>query len=102
MLCMLTGEIILYAFGLAGLWLWLGEKATILTTLKYGLFPFIIGDTLKAFMAAALFPYLASLLDFLLADLEGHAPSGNDRRRGNDWRGWPDHPEWKENAQSVC
>src|SRR3989338_7741565 len=58
LLCMLTGEIILYAFGLAGLWLWLGEKATIMSTLKFCLFPFIIGDTLKALTAAALFPYL--------------------------------------------
>lgn len=58
LLCMLIGEIILYAFGLAGLWLWLGEEATILKTLQFGLFPFIIGDTLKALMATALFPYL--------------------------------------------
>ena len=58
LLCMLIGELILYAFGLIGLYVWLGEKATILTTLKYGFFPFIVGDTLKAFMAAALFPYL--------------------------------------------
>ncbi len=58
LLCMLAGELILYAFGLIGLYVWLGEKATILTTLRYGFFPFIIGDTLKAFMAAALFPYL--------------------------------------------
>lgn len=58
LLCMLAGEIIVYAFGLTGLWFWLGEQATILKTLQYGLFPFIIGDTLKAFMAVALFPYL--------------------------------------------
>lgn len=58
LLCMLAGELILYAFGLIGLYVWLGEKATILATLRYGFFPFIIGDTLKAFMAAALFPYL--------------------------------------------
>ena len=58
LLCMLVGEIILYAFGLTGLWFWLGEQATILKTLQFGLFPFIIGDTLKALMAAALFPYL--------------------------------------------
>lgn len=58
LLCMLIGEIILYTFGLIGLYVWLGEKATIMTTLKYGFFPFIIGDTLKALMAVALFPYL--------------------------------------------
>ncbi|MBI2557929.1 biotin transporter BioY [Candidatus Woesearchaeota archaeon] len=58
LLCMLAGELVLYAFGLIGLYVWLGEKATILTTLKYGFFPFIPGDTLKAFMATALFPYL--------------------------------------------
>ncbi|MBS3096951.1 biotin transporter BioY [Candidatus Woesearchaeota archaeon] len=56
LLCMLAGEIILYVFGLVGLQLNIGTS--ILKTLQYGLFPFIIGDTLKAFMAAAFFPYL--------------------------------------------
>lgn len=56
--CMLIGEVILYAFGLAGLWVWLGKEATILKTLQFGLFPFVIGDTLKALAAVGLFPYL--------------------------------------------
>lgn len=58
LLCMLIGEIILYVFGLAGLWFWLGTEATILKTLQFGLFPFIIGDILKALTAVALFPYI--------------------------------------------
>ena len=55
--CMIVGEIVLYTFGLAGLWLYLGN-VSLAKVLMLGFVPFIIGDTLKALGAAALFPYL--------------------------------------------
>lgn len=55
--CMLLGEAILYTFGLTGLYLALGN-ISILQTLQYGLFPFIIGDSLKIALAVPLYPYL--------------------------------------------
>jgi len=61
LLCMLVGEIILYAFGLTGLWFYLEKvsgNVSLLEVLKKGLFPFLIGDTLKALAAVSLFPYL--------------------------------------------
>ena len=57
LLCMLVGEIVLYTIGLPWLWIALG-KISWLQVLKFGLVPFIIGDTLKALLAAALFPYM--------------------------------------------
>ncbi|MBD3164239.1 biotin transporter BioY [Candidatus Woesearchaeota archaeon] len=57
LLCMLAGNLILYAFGLTGLWLYFG-KISILKLLSIGLFPFLIGDLFKSITAAALFPYL--------------------------------------------
>lgn len=57
LLCMLVGEIILYTFGLAGLWFFLG-KVSLFEVLKLGLFPFVIGDAFKALAAVSLFPYL--------------------------------------------
>ena len=55
--CMLVGEVILYIFGLTGLWLYLGNVSFI-KVLMLGFVPFIIGDILKIMGAVALFPYL--------------------------------------------
>jgi biotin transport system substrate-specific component len=57
LICMLVGEIVLYAFGLTGLWLYLGNVGLI-KILSLGFFPFILGDILKAVAAAGLFPFL--------------------------------------------
>ena len=57
LLVILAGEVIIYAFGLP----WLAAALPSLTffgVLKAGLIPFIIGDTIKALGAVALFPYL--------------------------------------------
>ena len=56
-LCMIIGEVILYTFGLAGLWLYFG-KVSIMKVLTAGFFPFVVGDAVKAIGAVALFPYL--------------------------------------------
>lgn len=56
LICMLTGEVVLYAFGLAGLWLYLGD-VSFFKVLQLGLMPFIIGDALKALLAIVVFPY---------------------------------------------
>jgi len=55
--CMIVGEVILYVFGLAGLWIYLGN-VSLLKVLQLGFIPFILGDALKAGAAVALFPYL--------------------------------------------
>jgi len=57
LICMLLGEIVLYTFGLAGLWIYLGD-VSLAKVLMLGFVPFIVGDTIKALGAAALFPYL--------------------------------------------
>lgn len=57
LVCMLLGEAILYVFGLTGLYFALGN-ISLWQTLKYGLFPFIIGDSLKIALAIPLYPYL--------------------------------------------
>jgi biotin transport system substrate-specific component len=57
LLCMFVGEIILYIFGLAGLWLYLGDVSFI-EVLMLGFVPFILGDLIKIAGAVALFPYL--------------------------------------------
>lgn len=57
LLCMLTGEVILYAFGLTGLWLYMGNIG-VLKLLSIGLLPFLIGDALKVGAAMAFFPLL--------------------------------------------
>lgn len=57
LMCMLVGEIVLYTFGLAGLWLYLGN-ISFAEALMLGFVPFILGDTVKALGAVALFPYL--------------------------------------------
>ncbi len=57
LLCMAIGTVILYVCGLTGLWFYMG-KVSLLKVLSAGLFPFILGDTVKALGAVALFPYL--------------------------------------------
>jgi len=55
--CMVIGNLIIYAFGLIGLKLYLGNVG-LLKLLMAGLIPFLIGDALKIVGAVALFPYL--------------------------------------------
>jgi len=57
LLVILVGEIVIYAFGLPWLAVAL-PQLTFFGVLKAGLIPFIIGDTVKALGAVALFPYL--------------------------------------------
>ena len=57
LLVILVGEVVIYAFGLPRLAADL-PSLTCFGGLKAGLIPFIIGDTLKALGAVALFPYL--------------------------------------------
>ena len=57
LICMIIGELILYAFGLTGLWLFLGN-ASLWNVLTMGFFPFLIGDTIKIVAAISLFPWL--------------------------------------------
>jgi biotin transporter BioY len=52
LLAMLIGNVAIYAFGLP----WLSLFAGIENALPLGLYPFVIGDILKAFLAAALLP----------------------------------------------
>jgi biotin transporter BioY len=51
-LAMLTGNAVIYAFGLP----WLAFFVGIENALPLGLYPFVIGDILKAILAAALLP----------------------------------------------
>ena len=46
LICMLVGELILYLFGLAGLWLYIG-RISFFEVLMIGFVPFIIGDFIK-------------------------------------------------------
>lgn len=55
--CMALGNVIIYLFGLIGLWVFLGDVG-LWKVLMLGLFPFLIGDALKIAGAVALFPYL--------------------------------------------
>jgi len=58
--CMAVGNIIIYIFGLIGLWTYLGGPAAvgIWKLLIMGLIPFLVGDVLKIVAASALFPRL--------------------------------------------
>lgn len=51
---MLLGEVIIYAFGLP--WLMMVLDVPWNRALEWGLYPFIIGDTIKLFIAAGLLP----------------------------------------------
>jgi biotin transport system substrate-specific component len=57
LLCMVIGNAIVYAFGLVGLWLYLGNIG-LWNILMAGFIPFLIGDALKILAAVGLFPYL--------------------------------------------
>jgi len=56
-LCLIVGNIIIYFFGIIGLGIFLKEVSFI-NLLKMGLFPFLIGDTIKIIIAITLFPRL--------------------------------------------
>jgi biotin transport system substrate-specific component len=49
---MLAGSLVIYAFGLS----WLSIQVGFATALNFGLYPFIVGDILKAGLAALLLP----------------------------------------------
>ncbi|MBL7054968.1 biotin transporter BioY [Candidatus Woesearchaeota archaeon] len=57
LIVMLTGNLILYGFGLTGLWIFLGD-VSLWTVLMAGLVPFIVGDVLKIIAAMAFFPWV--------------------------------------------
>jgi len=57
LLCMLIGNLVIYAFGIIGLRLYFAEF-TFWKILTVGLFPFLIGDLVKILAAMGLFPYL--------------------------------------------
>jgi biotin transport system substrate-specific component len=67
LLAMLTGDAIIYAFGLPWLTLFVGVE----NVLPVGLYPFVIGDLAKAFLAAALLPIGWRLLN---SRHERHSP----------------------------
>jgi biotin transport system substrate-specific component len=52
---MLTGNVVIYAFGLAWLYHEL-PNATFASTLAAGLYPFVVGDLVKTYLAGALLP----------------------------------------------
>jgi biotin transport system substrate-specific component len=58
---MLTGNVVIYLVGLP----WLAEKidAGLETTLEQGLYPFVVGDLLKLYLAGALLPTAWKLVD---------------------------------------
>ena len=57
LLCMMTGNLIIYLFGLIGLGIFFKEF-NILKLLTMGVFPFLIGDALKILAAVGIFPLL--------------------------------------------
>ncbi len=76
---MLLGSIAIYAVGVPWLYHSLplaidGNPVTLDTALSYGLYPFIIGDTLKLLVAAGLLPVAWRLLERLRP--EGKGPVG--------------------------
>jgi biotin transport system substrate-specific component len=58
---MLTGNVVIYVFGLAWLYHEL-PHATFTSTLEAGLYPFVVGDLLKVYLAGALLPGAWSLV----------------------------------------
>lgn len=60
---MLTGTVIIYLFGLV--WLKQNQGLDLATTLEYGLYPFVLGDMLKLYLAGALLPGAWRLLSRL-------------------------------------
>jgi biotin transport system substrate-specific component len=57
LLCMVVGNLVIYAFGLVGLKLYFADYG-LWKILAVGLLPFLVGDALKIFGAMALFPFL--------------------------------------------
>lgn len=51
---LLTGNVVVYAAGLP--WLALSLHTSLEKTLEYGLYPFVVGDLLKVYLAATLLP----------------------------------------------
>ncbi len=51
---MLLGEIVIYAIGIP--WLMASLGVGVQQALEWGLYPFVVGDTIKLFLAAALLP----------------------------------------------
>ena len=79
---MLLGSIVIYAFGVPWLYDALpptidGTPVTLDTALSFGLYPFIIGDTLKLLVAAGLLPVAWRLLQRL-------QPAAEDDAKGRD------------------
>ena len=73
---MLLGSIAIYAIGVPWLYQALpptidGDPVTLDTALSFGLYPFIIGDTVKLLLAAGLLPAAWRLLKRLRPDAEG-------------------------------
>jgi biotin transport system substrate-specific component len=73
---MLLGSIVIYVFGVPWLYRALpatidGNPVTLDTALSFGLYPFIIGDTVKLLVAAGLLPVAWRLLRRLHPDAEG-------------------------------
>jgi biotin transport system substrate-specific component len=60
---MLTGTVVIYACGLT--WLSIDLDWSLQQTLEGGLYPFVIGDTLKLYLAAALCPVAWKLVERL-------------------------------------
>jgi biotin transport system substrate-specific component len=58
---MLTGNVVIYVFGLAWLYHEL-PNATFSSTLEAGLYPFVVGDLVKVYLAGALLPGAWSLV----------------------------------------
>jgi biotin transport system substrate-specific component len=58
---MLTGNVVIYVFGLAWLYHEL-PNATFTSTLEAGLYPFVVGDLVKVYLAGALLPGAWSLV----------------------------------------
>ena len=63
---MLTGTVIIYALGLV--WLRHDQGLDWATTLEYGLYPFVLGDLLKLYLAGALLPGAWRLVGRLRGD----------------------------------
>ena len=73
---MFLGSIVIYAVGVPWLYHALppvidGNPVTLDTALSFGLYPFIIGDTLKLLVAAGLLPVAWRLLERLRPEKEG-------------------------------
>jgi biotin transport system substrate-specific component len=58
---MFLGEIVIYAFGIP--WPMASLGIGVQRALEWGLYPFVVGDTIKLLLAAALLPAAWTLLD---------------------------------------